>query len=134
VEFHNVVLALSGDRVLATFGELLETVVLLQNTRSLSGAEDPGRWADDAHQAHRRIAAAIKRGDAEGSARLVRKHLEVSAQMILANQTHLLVDVVGEQPLPPRSANQQTAGRNGPSRRPLVNTAANQEEAERDPR
>lgn len=108
VEFHNVVLALSGDRVLATFGELLETVVLLQNTRSLSGAEDPGRWAGDAHQAHRRIATAIKRGDAEGAARLVRKHLEVSAQMILANQAHLLVDVVGE-PLSRRTFDQEAA-------------------------
>jgi DNA-binding FadR family transcriptional regulator len=96
VEFHNVILALTQDRVLATFGELLETVVVMQNTRSLRSADEPRRWAEDAHQAHRRISAAIKKGDAESASRLVRKHLEVSARMILGGAADLNVDVVSD--------------------------------------
>ncbi|MEW6473525.1 MAG: FCD domain-containing protein [Actinomycetota bacterium] len=94
VEFHNAVLALANDRALATFGELLETVVVQQNARSLSGADDPHRWSADAHAAHRRIAAAIKRGDADAAARLTRKHLEAAAQMIIGEEIDLTVDVV----------------------------------------
>ena len=134
VEFHNVVLALSGDRVLATFGELLETVVLLQNTRSLSGADDPGEWAVAAHRAHCRIADAIKRGDAEAAARLVRKHLEISAQMILADQGHLPVDVVSEQPLPATILDEQPTRPKRPQSPAARRRAGKEEEAERDPR
>lgn len=94
VEFHNAVLVLAKDRALATFGELLETVVLQQNTRSLSSADDPHRWSVDAHAAHRRIAAAIKRGDAEAAVRLTRKHLEAAGQMIIGDEIDLTVDVV----------------------------------------
>ena len=99
VEFHNVVLALSEHRGLATFGQLLEAVVVLQNARGLAGADDPVEWAECAHVVHRRIATAMKAGNAARAADLTRKHLDASRAVLIADEIDLTVSVVAEPPL-----------------------------------
>lgn len=79
VAFHRALLDLPGQHTLASLGHLLDSVVArhaVQNQGLVDerGA-DPEEAARAAHRAHRRIADAIRAGDADAAERRVTRHL-----------------------------------------------------------
>lgn len=75
--FHDLILQLTGNDVLASVGRLLSAVIrqhseLMLDTQPLAERQ---RWAEESHHAHERIAGAILAGQQEAAERAMRRHL-----------------------------------------------------------
>jgi DNA-binding GntR family transcriptional regulator len=79
-DFHMIVLEASGNRSLAEAGRtVLDRIWVIQNINLLTADH-----LADAHPEHVAILAAMKRGDGESAAALMRKHLGLAKDFVLS--------------------------------------------------
>jgi DNA-binding GntR family transcriptional regulator len=79
-DFHMIVLEASGNRALAEVGRaVLDRIWVIQNINLLTADH-----LADAHPEHVGILAALKRGDGEAAAALMRRHLGLAKDFVLS--------------------------------------------------
>ncbi|MGI8310985.1 GntR family transcriptional regulator [Saccharopolyspora hattusasensis] len=93
--FHDVILRASGNERLAEFVAGLRDAISLQGRRTIPGARSPAEILAE----HEEIAAAIRAGDRELTARTMHEHLLNTAELLIAtHRTELREWLSLEQP------------------------------------
>jgi DNA-binding FadR family transcriptional regulator len=100
VEFHDVLLDLSGNPALAAVGRLLDVIVTHHTHQSLAAIGGDSRSARiralrKSHTAHQRISEAIISGDAHRAETLALEHLAAVQHVTMANFADLPIDILG---------------------------------------
>jgi DNA-binding FadR family transcriptional regulator len=94
-EFHQLLVALTGNETLILLTEMLEHITEAVGTRigATGGADE--RQARRSHRAHKRLIETIEAGDADEAEEIWRRHLVEGGEYLLAAGGSSVVDLLG---------------------------------------